>query len=71
MLHNLMLARAFYGPKTTHNNAADIYDAGDHYLLQLQAAGFDKEEISLEESGLSKREWNELMQAFNLVDKLI
>ena len=30
-----------------------------------------KEEISLEDSGLSKREWNELMQAFNLVDKLI
>ena len=48
MLHNLMLARAFYGPKTTHNNAADIYDAGDHYLLQLEAVGFDKEEISLE-----------------------
>ena len=48
MLHNLMLARAFYGPKTTHDNAADIYDAGDHYLLQLEAVGFDKEEISLE-----------------------
>jgi len=27
--------------------------------------------VSLEESGLSKREWNELMQAFNLKDKLI
>ena len=48
MLHNLMLARAFYSPKTTQNNAADIYDAGDHYLLQLEAVGFDKEDISLE-----------------------
>ncbi len=29
------------------------------------------EEISMEHSGLSKREWNELMEAFNLKDKLI
>jgi len=29
------------------------------------------EEISMEQSGLSKREWNELMEAFNLKDKLI
>ena len=29
------------------------------------------EEITPEESGLSKREWNELMTAFNLKDKLI
>ena len=29
------------------------------------------EEISLEQSGLSKREWNELMIAFDLKDKLI
>ena len=29
------------------------------------------EKISLEESGLSKREWNELMLAFNLKDNLI
>ena len=29
------------------------------------------ENIKLEESGLSKREWNELMEAFNLKDKLI
>ena len=27
--------------------------------------------VSIEESGLSKREWNELMTAFNLTDKLI
>ena len=27
--------------------------------------------ISIEESGLSKREWNELMIAFSLNDKLI
>ncbi len=29
------------------------------------------EKIDLESSGLSKREWNELMEAFNLKDKLI
>ena len=30
-----------------------------------------QENISLEESGLSKREWNELMEAFNLSDKIV
>ena len=29
------------------------------------------EDVSLDSSGLSKREWNELMEAFNLKDKLI
>ena len=29
------------------------------------------EEITIEQSGLSKREWNELMEAFDLKDKLI
>ena len=29
------------------------------------------ESVSIEESGLSKREWNELMEAFELKDKLI
>ena len=29
------------------------------------------ENISMEDSGLSKREWNELMEAFKLKDKLI
>ena len=29
------------------------------------------ENISMEDSGLSKREWNELMEAFNLKDRLI
>tara|TARA_B110000858_G_scaffold192122_1_gene242364 strand:+ start:876 stop:992 length:117 start_codon:yes stop_codon:yes gene_type:complete len=29
------------------------------------------EKIDLESSGLSKREWNELMIAFDLKDKLI
>ena len=29
------------------------------------------EKISLEDSGLSKREWNELMEAFELKDKMI
>ena len=29
------------------------------------------ENISMKDTGLSKREWNELMQAFDLKDKLI
>jgi len=29
------------------------------------------EQVSIEQTGLSKREWNELMEAFNLEDKLI
>ena len=29
------------------------------------------EKVSIEDSGLSKREWNELMEAFDLKDKLI
>jgi len=29
------------------------------------------EKVSVEQSGLSKREWNELMEAFDLKDKLI
>ena len=29
------------------------------------------EKVNMEDSGLSKREWNELMEAFNLKDKLI
>ena len=29
------------------------------------------EKVSMEDTGLSKREWNELMEAFNLKDKLI
>ena len=29
------------------------------------------EQVNLKESGLSKREWNELMEAFNLKDKII
>ena len=29
------------------------------------------EKVSIEKSGLSKREWNELMQTFNLKDRII
>ena len=29
------------------------------------------ENVSIDDTGLSKREWNELMEAFNLKDKLI
>ena len=29
------------------------------------------EQINLEQSGLSKREWNELMEAFEITDKIV
>ncbi len=29
------------------------------------------EEINLKQSGLSKREWNELMEAFEITDKIV
>ena len=29
------------------------------------------EKINLEQSGLSKREWNELMEAFEITDKIV
>jgi len=29
------------------------------------------ENVNVEDSGLSKREWNELMTAFNLKDRLV
>ena len=29
------------------------------------------ENVSMEDSGLSKREWNELMEAFDLQNKLV
>ena len=29
------------------------------------------DEINLEQSGLSKREWNELMEAFEITDKIV
>jgi thymidylate synthase (FAD) len=29
------------------------------------------EEINIDQSGLSKREWNELMEAFEITDKIV
>ena len=37
-------------------------------VIQLMAKG---EKVSYESSGLSKREWNELMNAFEFKDKLL
>ena len=42
--------------------------AKGNVVIQKLIKGGD---VSLESSGLSKREWNELMEAFNLKDKLI
>ena len=39
-------------------------------LAVMDAVSSD-EKIKLEDSGLSKREWNELMTAFNIKDKLV
>ena len=50
--------QAFFGEK----------DVQQLYVIQKMIKG---ENVSMEDTGLSKREWNELMEAFNLIDKLI
>ena len=45
----------------------EISDKGKKVIQKL----IKGDKVSMEESGLSKREWNELMEAFNLKDKLI
>ena len=53
-------------PKTIIGRA--IITAKGKIIIQKLIKG---EEVSLEQSGLSKREWNELMEAFGLMDKII
>ena len=45
----------------------EVSDKGKKVIQRL----IKGDKVSMEESGLSKREWNELMEAFNLKDKLI
>ena len=45
----------------------EVSDKGKKVIQKL----IKGDKVSMEESGLSKREWNELMAAFNLKDKLI
>ena len=45
----------------------EVSDKGKKVIQKL----IKGDKVSIEESGLSKREWNELMEAFNLKDKLI
>ena len=45
----------------------EVSDKGKKVLQKL----IKGDKVSMEESGLSKREWNELMEAFDLKDKLI
>ena len=47
-------------------------ELGEIQLLKIIIQKLIKDEkISIEDSGLSKREWNELMETFDLRDKLI
>ena len=45
----------------------EVSDKGKKVIQRL----IKGDKVSMEESGLSKREWNQLMEAFNLKDKLI
>ena len=45
MFHSLLFPRA--RAHVQSNSQADIYDAGDHYLLQINAVGFSKQDIAL------------------------
>ena len=51
MLQSLLFARTFppdYRPTQNHTPATDIYDSGDHYLLQIDAVGFSSSDIDIE-----------------------
>ena len=45
----------------------EVSDKGKKIIQKL----INGDKVSMEDSGLSKREWNELMEAFDLKDKLI
>ena len=45
MFHSLRFHRV--KNNTQFNSRADIYDGGNHYLLQIDAVGFSKEDIEL------------------------
>ena len=45
----------------------EVSAKGKHIVQKL----IKGEKVDMESSGLSKREWNELMEAFNLNDKII
>ena len=53
---------------TLGETAEKLSKSKGKFLIQKLIKG---EKIDMESSGLSKREWNELMEAFNLKDKLI
>ena len=46
---------------------SELSSKGKEVLKKL----INGENVSIDEAGLSKREWNELMISFNLQDKLI
>lgn len=51
MLQSLLFGRNISYANLAANNhipATDIYDAGDHYLLQIDAVGFSKDDIDVE-----------------------
>jgi thymidylate synthase (FAD) len=58
----------------THNAFMDYRVGGTEVSLKgkiIIQKLIKGEEVSVEDSGLSKREWNELMLAFNLDNKII
>lgn len=51
MLQSLLFTRTFpheYRPTHQHTPTTDIYDSGDHYLLQIDAVGFSNNDIDIE-----------------------
>ena len=45
MFHSILFPRS--QKRTQHNARTDIYDGGNHYLLQVDAVGFTKDDIQL------------------------
>ena len=48
-----------------------IEEQQEHELRVVIRKLINGDKVEIEDSGLSKREWNELMDAFNLKDKII
>ena len=65
---NLEIETTYYSNGNVWTSIWSEFSAKGKLIIQKLIKG---EEINLEQSGLSKREWNELMIAFDLKDKLI
>ena len=67
-MHYLLFIHIIAGTVSLLAAALAVVSAKGKKIIQKLIKG---ENISMEESGLSKREWNELMEAFEIKDKVL